>query len=1365
MQPVALSSKRYGGRFETEKEIGHGGMGLVYRARDLQSGGLVALKVLYEREGPNAERFSQEAAMLAELSHPAIVHYVHHGVSAGGEHYLAMEWLEGRTLEESLAVDRLPIAASLDMGARLLDGLSVAHRRGVVHRDLKPANVLLPDGKLANAKLLDFGIARRLFDGRRLTRVGATVGTPMYMSPEQARGVAEVDARSDIFSLGCVLFECLTGQAPFTAETPVAVLAKICLEEAPSLRTLRPDLPHVVDALVRSMLEKQPDKRPSDTSALARTMSGLADQIRRGEVGQTGEDDLADITITPSEQRLFTAVLVQLPRKGPKPSPAGRLAALESSADLSGAVDPTGALATPTPLALTAIRGLWRRKSATRVPAPPTPTSAPAGATPAESVGLTSEQMVPDLYDDAVMAKVQRAAAPFRVQVERFYNDSLALTRPEGPNTLEQTVNMARCVLQLKLLLPSASFAVASARSDGETVVPVGRVLERAGSLLVGLGPGAIRMDTLTSDLLHTRFEVTAPEPPPSNVRRLLHEKGMAEPPRTLVGRPVPFIGREREVNTLHSMFAEVADDSVARAIIVTGGGGVGKSRLLHTLLDRMYQHGTVFELLAGRGEAMRAGQAWSMLGSALRSAANVSGFEAMEVRRKRFEAHMGRHIADPGRRQRIVAFLGEIASIHFPDDDFPMLKSARQDPRAMSDQTRAAWMDWVEAELEVGPVALVFEDLHYGDVASFMLVDHVLRLFPNKPLFVAGFGRQEVKEKYPALWEAHGVEHLGIAPLKPKVAKLFVQGIWPEANEAQLEFVVGKAGGNPFFLEELVRVALERGPEALSSTPFSVLAVLQDRLDFVGERGKRVLRAASVFGMRCRRSGVAALLGETDLKEMEVWLDMLAKHEILFCETTGAAREYVFRQALLREASYATLTDKDRVAAHGAAGNFLEKAGAENAVELAEHFVCGEQLPRAGHWFRVAAERELAASELDAGLMSCARAEACGVEGTELGLVRLVEARLRFWKGEGELSRVAAEEAVGLLEGVSHMEALAELANAYGHLAFEQGQREAVKCYERTFDLLMGSHARTAEHDRWLINAFRVGTYETVLGTSVHSSALAELAEEAASSSNHMLSAAACRFLNCLESRRLHYPKALTFYRLAGEAFKRAGNLHEAVMNDAGMLSMLENAALLGEAADLGPQLYADAKRQGLFYLEDIIACNLAKCLLELGDGTEAKRWAKTAFDGASKRSNLRVEAYAAMVGARASLLLVELDEAAKQVEQAKSAQELAAMAMPSLLAVEALVHIGLGDIHAAIDCASKAEADLSAFGEDYSLDALFVWVAICQVYTAASRPLERSRALAKAQVCRREQQLNGGVTKPYLYGQIKAVEALAEP
>jgi len=234
------------------------------------------------------------------------VRYISHGVTDGGDPFLAMEWLDGEDLGEWLKRDGLGAGQSVRLVRRVAEALGSAHARGVVHRDVKPNNLFLVGRDPERVKILDFGIARvQTADG--MTRTGATLGTPGFMAPEQARGSRDVDARADVFSLGCVLFQCLTGQPPFIGDTAMAVLAKILLEDAPRLATMRPDLPRELDELVARMLAKEPSARPPNGAAVATALGNLGelDDARRPI------QPVRDSAVTIGEQRLVCVVFAQ----------------------------------------------------------------------------------------------------------------------------------------------------------------------------------------------------------------------------------------------------------------------------------------------------------------------------------------------------------------------------------------------------------------------------------------------------------------------------------------------------------------------------------------------------------------------------------------------------------------------------------------------------------------------------------------------------------------------------------------------------------------------------------------------------------------------------------------------------------------------------------------------------------------------------------------------------------------------------------------------------------------------------------------------------------------------------------------------
>jgi tetratricopeptide (TPR) repeat protein len=293
-----------GGRWQVVARAGAGGMGVVYRTVDRETGQAAALKVM-AAELSATERFWQEAELLAGLSHPAIVRYLGRGRTDAGQPYLAMEWLEGEDLERRLGRGPLSIGDTLAIARRVIGALEAAHARGVVHRDLKPSNLFLVEADPTRVKLLDFGIARAALRTRQMTRTGAVLGTVGYMAPEQATGARDVDARADLFSLGCVLYECLAGAPAFAGGHLVAVLGKVLHEDPPALGLLRDDVPPMLADVVARLLAKSRDARPP----AARAVRDALDEIHAGEAGAP-----AVIASPPrvrrNEQRLMSALLV-----------------------------------------------------------------------------------------------------------------------------------------------------------------------------------------------------------------------------------------------------------------------------------------------------------------------------------------------------------------------------------------------------------------------------------------------------------------------------------------------------------------------------------------------------------------------------------------------------------------------------------------------------------------------------------------------------------------------------------------------------------------------------------------------------------------------------------------------------------------------------------------------------------------------------------------------------------------------------------------------------------------------------------------------------------------------------------------------
>ncbi len=279
------------GRYSIERELGRGGMATVYLADDVRHHRQVAIKVLHPELGAmlGAERFQREIGIAARLSHPHILPLHDSGTLDLGFGrpilFYVMPYVAGRSLRERLQEEpQLPIDEALTIARQVADALDHANRQGIIHRDIKPENILMAGER--QAVLADFGIARALdAAGDRLTGTGLTLGTPAYMSPEQSAGSTRLDGRSDIYSLGCVLYEMLAGQPPFLGPTPQAILARHAVDPIPSLRTVRPTVPVALEQLVTQALAKVPADRYPTARALAEALAeaSAAPSDSRGE--------------------------------------------------------------------------------------------------------------------------------------------------------------------------------------------------------------------------------------------------------------------------------------------------------------------------------------------------------------------------------------------------------------------------------------------------------------------------------------------------------------------------------------------------------------------------------------------------------------------------------------------------------------------------------------------------------------------------------------------------------------------------------------------------------------------------------------------------------------------------------------------------------------------------------------------------------------------------------------------------------------------------------------------------------------------------------------------------------------------------
>jgi tetratricopeptide (TPR) repeat protein len=953
------------GRFVIERVAVTGGMGTVYRARE--GGAVVALKVLHGAHPDDFDRFSREAELLEALDSPNVVRYVASGQLPDGMPFFAMEWLEGKTLAERLAGAPLSSADTVDLGIRIADVLATLHTGGLVHRDLKPSNIFLIEGALEHVKLLDFGIARTVASSQLLTRTGAILGTPGYMAPEQVRG-EHVDARADVYALGCVLFECIAGRQPFAGAHVWTTLAKVLFEDAPRLRTVVPTVPEDIDDAVARLLAREPSARPRDGAEVVRLLGGIRTPLpprsARTSWSQTSQSVIS-VTVTCLAARAD-----------------GPMAAVP--------VDATGVAS-----------------EAEGYTADNRVSAAPFGHEADDPAGVPEASRVrPRVAIDEIQDIASRHGGELAILsggiVMILFSAKAAVT--------DVAVRATACGLALCTLIPWAPVAVATGRGV-LAERPFGDVVDRAGYLLPEARPGTVRIDDVTADLLDGRFrleqtapgafEVVASSAPPTTARLLL-------------GRATPFVGRDRELLTLEAFFDECAAERRPQAVLLTGPAGIGKSRVRDEFIRRLRERGDACAVLVCRGDASSAGSPYFVAAQAVRHACDLGHGDPSDERRRLREA-IERRVAGKDDRERVAEFLGEMLRIPSAGASV-QLAAARQDPALMGQHIRRAWVDWLGAESARQRVVLVLEDLHWGDTPSVKLVDAALRDLADRPLLVLALARPEIHEVFRNLWTDRGSQEIRLGALSRRAAeRLAADLLGPRADAHVVDLVVTRADGHPFFLEELLRGIAEGRTEI----PETVLMGVQVRLAAFEEPILRVLRAASVFGEVFWSGAVKRLLGAEAL-HVDLWLRALVEGEVItrrLASRIPGETEFEFRHSLVRDAAYRLLTTEDIVHGHGMAAAWLEEANATEPLALADHWERGGEPLRAVPYFQRASEAALDGDDFAAAEAFAARAIVCGATGQRLGRLTWLRAEALNWLGDLAGAAQLVVQALGVLE------------------------------------------------------------------------------------------------------------------------------------------------------------------------------------------------------------------------------------------------------------------------------------------------------------------------------------------------------------
>jgi class 3 adenylate cyclase/tetratricopeptide (TPR) repeat protein len=915
------------GHYEVEERLGGGGMGVVYRARDLKLGRAVALKFLSPHlvtSDRAKQRFIAEARAASALDHPAIatIHAIEE--TKDGELYIVMAYYEGETIAARLARrGAIPVGPTLELALQAADGLARAHEQGVVHRDVKPANLMVTAEE--RVKVLDFGLAK--VEDVRLTDAGTTLGTPAYMSPEQARG-SRVDHRTDIWSFGVVLYEMLTARLPFAGEERDKVLDAVLHADAepPSRFT---SVPPELDAVVLRALSRAPGARHPTMAALASELRAL----RKTRLGATSADTLVNpvstgaapgtkasagsaAATTPSGERRFVTVL------------ACDVAEILS---LSEGLDPEElreVLERCHELGARVVRGLEGHLAK------------------AEEGRLVAYFGYPVAHEDDAQRAVRAALAI-----------ADALARHDAPRGPKGAPLSPRSAIHTGLMVAG------DARASGAGLV--GNAPAIATRLLESARAGAVVVSADARPLVERLYEL---EPAgeqslpgmtrPVTLARVVRESA-AETTGIARAALTPLVGRQEDLALLVARF-ELAREGHGQALLVTGEPGIGKSRLLVELNQRLRDEPHL--LLECRSSPYHTSDALHPLVDMLSRLAGLEESHTPEQKRER----LANALEPAGATPETVALLADALSLPADAARSPLELS----PQKRKRKTLEALLQLVLGAAARKPVLLVAEDLHWLDPSSDEVLDALVRQSTGAAVLVIATARPGTS---PAWADEEHVTRLALRRLSRMqvehlVERIAGRGVLPGAI---VEQVLSRTDGIPLFAEELTRavcdaVAAQQGggsalPASLASVvPATLQESLAARLDRLGPV-KGTAQLAAVLGREFPLvwlEAVSPLAPEALRAEVE----KLVESGLLQPRGPAPSASFLFKHALVQEAAYASLLKTTRQQYHERTARALEERFPETAAAqphlLAHHHTEAGHAPVAIGWWARAAQR-----------------------------------------------------------------------------------------------------------------------------------------------------------------------------------------------------------------------------------------------------------------------------------------------------------------------------------------------------------------------------------------------------------------------
>ncbi|ATB34142.1 protein kinase domain-containing protein [Melittangium boletus] len=871
-----------GQRFEIVAELGAGGMGQVFRARDAELQRVVALKFFMPREGSGSDwsldRLRQEARAIARLDHENIIRVfdVSEWVGAPWEPripFLIMECLEGESLASLLRRERrLGVRRVLEIMSGVAAGLAHAHSRHIVHRDLKPSNVFIgPQGRV---KLIDFGLAWSRLSSDTAAAFLPTAGTPAYMSPEQWRG-GEQDARSDLWSAGILLYELLCGELPYASVRLDELRAQVVSPEpVPSVRIRCPELPEEADALVASLLEKTPEKRLASAALLLERLRRMEDGL-----GPWREEPRAVVP----QRRSVTLV----------------------SCHLVGMV---GFTEEPDPEDLGELEATFHKRCSEIIQAHGGSITTCMGDEVLACFGYPVAHE--EDAEHAVAAGLQLSSGELVVQVGLHtetvvLDDSLPELRGRAPTIQGEAPRIAAWIA--RQARPGTVVLSEATHTLVQQAFEAGTLGSRSFEGLSGARPMVLwRVERAREAVF--RFD------------------------RTLAaGALTPLVGREQELERLLGFWRE-AQEGRGSFVLISGEAGLGKSRLLQEVRQRVAQSQAPCILLRCQCWSEFTHSAFHPLIEMLQRLFRLDPEGSPQDNRRVLETCLTELGLGAEQRDLLAAFLSlplEGAAPRFP-----------LSPEQHKERTREALTTLLLNLTRMKPVLGIVEDLHWADPSTWELIDTVLAQLGRARVLVLASTRDTDGRRLRG--EGLLFHHLVLERLSaPLTARLVREAAGTRLPEETVRLLVEKTDGVPLFVEEMAHRVAASG--VVPSLPLTLHGLLLARLDALPGRLKTLAQLCAVVGRGFTRALMTPLTRREPAALREDLEALVAAGLLQHGEDTEEGVSYQFRHALFQEAAYQSLPRGPRRHHHRRIAQALEElfpkvVGAQPEL-LAHHY------------------------------------------------------------------------------------------------------------------------------------------------------------------------------------------------------------------------------------------------------------------------------------------------------------------------------------------------------------------------------------------------------------------------------------------